>query len=199
MQCAVLCSAAASHEYTQFFSITVASVSENLAQLLFSLVQTGYLFRSLQRRRDLKRRFQSPPAARSLPTSSGAPQSTALQQDTYVLDLEREVARLRDEVASLQRGVAGRNELLEELRALEPANLAELTANAGEEVLESMNTFVKRIVGDGAGGDVEGRSLTSAGELSRLLSWSLVVGYSLRTAQDSFDLDSALNSSRGTS
>ena len=40
--------------------------------------------------------------------------------------------RLREKLEALQRASAGRNELLEDLKALEPSNMAELTARAGD-------------------------------------------------------------------
>lgn len=48
----------------------------------------------------------------------------------YISDLEGEVRRLRETVAAMQRAGEGRNALLEELKAMEPSNLAELTTRA---------------------------------------------------------------------
>ena len=48
----------------------------------------------------------------------------------YIADLESEVRRLRDTVAALQRAGEGRNPLLEDLKAMEPSNLSELTTRA---------------------------------------------------------------------
>jgi hypothetical protein len=53
-----------------------------------------------------------------------------LPASEYISDLEGEVRRLRDTLASLQRAGEGRNPLLEELKAMEPSNLAELTTRA---------------------------------------------------------------------
>jgi hypothetical protein len=53
-----------------------------------------------------------------------------LPASEYISDLEGEVRRLRDTLASLQRAGEGRNALLEELKAMEPSNLAELTTRA---------------------------------------------------------------------
>ena len=48
----------------------------------------------------------------------------------YIADLESEVRRLRDTVAAMQRAGEGRNPLLEDLKAMEPSNLSELTTRA---------------------------------------------------------------------
>lgn len=40
----------------QFFEVTVVALGENLAQLLFSVMMTGYLFRNAQYRLELRRR-----------------------------------------------------------------------------------------------------------------------------------------------
>ena len=48
----------------------------------------------------------------------------------YIADLEGEVRRLRDALASMQRAGEGRNPLLEDLKGMEPSNLAELTTRA---------------------------------------------------------------------
>ncbi len=48
----------------------------------------------------------------------------------YISDLESEVRRLRDTLAAMQRAGEGRNALLDDLKAMEPSNLAELTSRA---------------------------------------------------------------------
>ena len=37
----------------QFFSVTVSTATENLAQLMYSVLMTGYMFRNAQYRLDL--------------------------------------------------------------------------------------------------------------------------------------------------
>ena len=200
----------------QWFAVTVSSLSENLAQLLFSTLMTGYVFRNLSRRRELKRVLASTHAAgnKTLPPSTtgglqqqgvlptqqrdvhgmvvlpGAHGKQMVSASVYINDLELEVVRLRDELAAVQRGLAGHNGLLSDLQTLEPANLAELTSSADAEVLDAMNAFVRRLVDvdSGGGGDGGARSTTSVPELARLLSWALVVGYSLRANQEEYDV-----------
>lgn len=196
---------------TQWFSLTVVSLSENLAQLLFSTVMTGYVFRNLARRRELKRMLLQPsagsPATKTLPSTGRGQQRDVsglvalpgsgptdgkqlVPAGAYIHHLEREVLRLREELASVKQGVAGR-ELLDDLQALEPANLTELTSSADQEVLDAMNTFVKRLV-DVDAGNAGARSTTSVPELARLLSWCLIVGYALRSNQEAFDVGATL-------
>jgi hypothetical protein len=193
--------------------VTVSSLSENLAQLLFSTLMTGYVFRNLSRRRELKRVLAGTHAggSKTLPPLGAATGLMPTQQrdvhgmvvlpdgkhlvsaSSYIVDLESEVVRLRDELAAVKRGLAGHNGLLDDLQTLEPANLAELTSSADAEVLDAMNAFVRRLVDvDSGGGDGGARSTTSVPELARLLSWALVVGYSLRANQEEYDVASLL-------
>ena len=200
----------------QWFSVTVSSLSENLAQLLFSTLMTGYVFRNLSRRRELKRVLAGTHAGsggKTLPPFAGLQQQGVMptqQRDVhgmvvlpdgkhlvsasaYIVDLESEVVRLRDELAAVKRGLAGHNGLLDDLQTLEPANLAELTSSADAEVLDAMNAFVRRLVDvDSTGGGGGARSTTSVPELARLLSWALVVGYSLRANQEEYDVAALL-------
>eukprot|EP00959_Pyramimonas_sp_CCMP1952_P097196 2031492-Pyramimonas_sp.AAC.2 len=61
--------------------------------------------------------------------------------------LEAEVAVLKDKLARLSRSSEGRNDVLDYLKGLEPANLQELTSTAGPDVLEAMNAFIYRLIG----------------------------------------------------
>lgn len=126
-----------------------------------------------------------------LPRSSTSEGKQLVPASAYIDDLEREVVRLREELATVKRCLAGRNELLDDLHALEPTNLAELTSSADAEVLDAMNAFVKRLV-DVDAGDAGARSTTSVPELARLLSWCLIVGFALRANQEDFDVGSTL-------
>lgn len=201
---------------SQYFDVSVAALAENLAQLLFSTLMTGYLFRSVQCRRELAASLGggfSPgsagePAQPALPALPGTarPLATLLgvrgsvlrptqaqapvPATEYIAELEREVAALREDVAALRRAGASRNNgLVEMLRSMEPANLAELTACAAPDVLDAMHGFVDRLVGDRSGG---GRAELESAELARLLAWVLVVGYSLRTLEARWDVERAM-------
>lgn len=69
-------------------------------------------------------------------------------------------------------------------QTMEPLNLKELTTRAGDDTLEAMKAFIKRVVGTDDGEELRNTSSkTSNTELARLLYWLLVVGYSLRTIE----------------
>ncbi|GJP56108.1 hypothetical protein CLOM_g15164 [Closterium sp. NIES-68] len=56
----------------QYFEVTVTTVGENLAQLMFSVMMTGYMFRNAQYRLELATSFT---AAVALPAAAAAPSS----------------------------------------------------------------------------------------------------------------------------
>ena len=94
---------------------------------------------------------------------------------------------------ALQRASAGRNALLEDLKAMQPANLGELTSRASGDVLQAMNAFVARVMGTADAGELRASSSsTTHAELGRLLYWLMVVGYSLRTIEARFDVERTL-------
>ena len=86
-----------------------------------------------------------------------------------------------------------RNYLLEYLQKLEPTNVREMTSGAGEEVIEAMNAFIKRLVGtDYDSEELKGiESKSTSVEMARLLYWLLIVGYSLRTIEVREELQKA--------
>eukprot|EP00899_Mesostigma_viride_P017436 jgi/Mesvir1/25694/Mv25006-RA.1 len=214
----------------QFFAVTVVTVVEDLAQLMYSVMMTGYMFRNAQHRYELQTSLGALPAGAAEGVGSGGQlpkkeyakgaQKRLLSgevlrwnktDDTletvdahaYVEMLEAEVEALRRDMAALsdklqqqeQMGLRGRNMFLEYLKAMEPQNLQELTSTAGEDVLAAMNAFVTRLIGQSAnmrsepGNKDKAWSETSATELSRLLTWLMVVGYSLRVMEVRYDLD----------
>ena len=67
------------------------------------------------------------------------------------------------------------NELLDFIKVQEPAQLKELTDNASTCVIEAMNSFVQRLLGDELR-----RTESNANELARMLYFMMVVGYHLR-------------------
>lgn len=199
----------------QFFEVTVTSTGENLAQLLYSVMLTGYLFRNAQTRLDLRASVDVLTAGDASEALAPAPRYApgtqrsgvegqvlrwneadgvqATDAEGYMDELEMEVERLREQVAALKRGVEGQNELLEYLKTLEPANLQELTSSASTEVMDAMNAFVARLVGSADATELrELHSETTSMELARLLSWVMVVGYSLRTIEVRFEMQRTL-------
>lgn len=198
----------------QFFEITVSTVGENLAQLMYSVMMTGYMFRNAQYRVDLT---QSMAAALPDPDRPrlGDPnyeegvQKAAVGGEVlrwhkqhgpapmaaadYIELLEGEVAALRAQLEAGRRAAQGRNPLLDYLKGLQPQNLQELTASAGEDVLVAMNAFIQRLLGVTDGADLKASpSETSATELANLLYWLMVVGYSIRNIEVRYDMERVL-------
>lgn len=52
------------------------------------------------------------------------------------------------QIASRSRNGNGINDLLDYLKSLEPENITELTSCAGDDVLEAMNSFIQRLLGE---------------------------------------------------
>lgn len=208
----------------QFFQVTVSTVGENLAQLMYSVMMSGYMFRNAQYRMDLRngmatllpggfeedhtsRLAVAPPEADDYAEGvqkkgiSGevvrwnheeGPETLAAQE--YIEMLEREVQLLKEQVSTRERLDEGNNDLIEYLKSLEPQNLLDLTANAGEDVLEAMNSFIQRLLGSSDPDELKTTSNEStAVELARMLYWLMVVGYSLRTIEVRFDMETMMD------
>lgn len=203
----------------EFFTVKISTLGENLAQLMYSVMMTGYMFRNIQTRMDFMQNMTvlpgtedgTMPAATLEKVSAYAPgvqksgvtgQVLRWNEDTgaeavdavaYMSDLEAEVEMLKNKVAAMQRSAEGRNPLLDYLKSLEPQNMQELTETAGPDVLEAMNSFIHRLMGTS-----DGKELSTIGsdhttqELSRLLYYLMVVGYSLRTMEVRIEMDRSL-------
>ncbi|KAG0582919.1 hypothetical protein KC19_3G095400 [Ceratodon purpureus] len=196
----------------QFFDIHVSTIAENLAQLMYSVMMTGYMFRNAQYRLELQQSLSQP----ALPVSSSATtdsryapgtQKSAVSGDVvrwrkdeekpervdaieYIELLEAEVEELRKQLEMRGRG---KNELLEYLKSLQPQNLQELTTSAGEDALEAMNTFVSRLIGVAEPTQLKrAATQTTAAELARILYWLMVVGYSIRNIEVRYDMERVL-------
>ncbi|KAI3724607.1 hypothetical protein L2E82_36390 [Cichorium intybus] len=144
-------------------------VAENLAQLMYSVLMTGYMFRNAQYRLELQQSLQQ----LALPHTSSQDQKDA---PDYAPGTQKWVT---GEVIRISAN--GSNELLDYLKSLEPQNLKDLTSSAGEDVVVAMNTFIKHI-------------LVNAPELAKLLYWLMVVGYSIRNIEVRFDMERVLGS-----
>lgn len=197
----------------QFFDIHVSTVAENLAQLMYSVMMTGYMFRNAQYRMELQQSLAQaalPEAVSSSITSDSryAPgtQKTRVSGEVvrwrdnegpervdaveYIELLEAEVEELRKQ---LERRGQGRNDLLEYLKSLQPQNIQELTTSAGEDALEAMNTFVARLIGVADPTQIKrAATQTTAAELARILYWLMVVGYSIRNIEVRYDMERVL-------
>lgn len=211
----------------QFFNVTISTHGENLAQLMFSVMMTGYLFRNAQYRLELTHSLALPAGASDATGTSFFPQDssefapgtqkTSVKGDVirwnnskgpesipaaqYIESLEEELRVLRQQVAqqrSLIKQVQNpeqRNALLDYLKSLDERTLEDLTACADDDSVESMNTFIHRVLGTNTHQELrQVNSESKAEELSHLLYYLMVVGYLLRTLEVRFYLD---NSSTG--
>ncbi|XP_028083273.1 uncharacterized protein LOC114284532 isoform X2 [Camellia sinensis] len=195
----------------QFFAVTVATVAENLAQLMYSVLMTGYMFRNAQYRLELQQSLEqvalpevqdkkdvpdyAPGTQKKVSGEvirwnnvSGPEKIDAMK---YIELLEAEIEELNQQVG--RKSANGQNELLEYLKSLEPQNLKDLTSSAGEDVVLAMNTFIKRLLVVTDPGQMKTSvTETSAPELGKLLYWLMVVGYSIRNIEVRFDMDRVL-------
>ncbi|XAR64256.1 hypothetical protein NMG60_11024526 [Bertholletia excelsa] len=195
----------------QFFAVTVSTVAENLAQLMYSVLMTGYMFRNAQYRLELQQSLEQvalPEVQEKKSAQEYAPGTQKKVSGEVIrwnnvsglekIDAVKYIELLEAEVEELHRQVErksgnGQNELLEYLKSLEPRNLKELTSIAGEDVVVAMNTFVKRLLAVTDPGQMKTSPVqTSAPELGQLLYWLMVVGYSLRNIEVRFDMDRVL-------
>ncbi|GAB4832999.1 hypothetical protein Ancab_007022 [Ancistrocladus abbreviatus] len=196
----------------QFFAVTVTTVAENLAQLMYSIMMTGYMFRNAQYRLELQQSLEQvalPNAQEQKETPDYAPGTQKKVSGEVIrwnnvsgaekIDAVKYIELLEAEVEELNRQVGrksanGQNELLEYLKSLEPQNLKELTSSAGEDVILAMNTFIKRLLA--VSDPVQMKTSlteTSAPELAKLLYWLMVVGYSIRNIEVRFDMERVLD------
>ncbi|XP_011034891.1 PREDICTED: uncharacterized protein LOC105132860 isoform X2 [Populus euphratica] len=196
----------------QFFAVTVTTVAENLAQLMYSVMMTGYMFKNAQYRLDLQQSLEQvalPDAQeekKDEPDYAPGTQKNVsgevirwnnvsgperIDAKKYIELLEAEIEELNSQVG--RKSANGQNELLEYLKSLEPLNLKDLTSSAGEDAVLAMNTFIKRLLAV-SGPDQMKTSVTetSAPELAKLLYWLMVVGYSIRNIEVRFDMERVL-------
>ncbi|KAK9062933.1 hypothetical protein SSX86_020124 [Deinandra increscens subsp. villosa] len=198
----------------QFFAVTVTTVAENLAQLMYSVLMTGYMFRNAQYRLELQQSLEQvalpdtsqeradepdyAPGTQKMVTGevirwnnvSGPEKIDAIK---YIELLEAEVEELNRQVERISAN--GSNELLDYLKSLEPQNLKDLTSSAGEDVVVAMNTFIKRLLAVSDPSQMKTSvTETSAPELAKLLYWLMVVGYSIRNIEVRFDMERVLGS-----
>lgn len=195
----------------QFFAVTVTTVAENLAQLMYSVMMTGYMFRNAQYRLELQQSLEQVALPEVLNKKDAPDYAPGTQKNVSgevirwnnvsgpeKLDAKKYIEFLEAEIEELNRQVSrkaanGQNELLEYLKTLEPQNLKELTSSAGEDVVLAMNTFIKRLLAVSDPSQMK-TSMTeaSAPELAKLLYWLMVVGYSIRNIEVRFDMERVL-------
>ncbi|KAK1406660.1 hypothetical protein QVD17_42166 [Tagetes erecta] len=198
----------------QFFAVTVTTVAENLAQLMYSVLMTGYMFRNAQYRLELQQSLEQVALPDISEERKDAPDYAPGTQKKvsgevirwnnvsgpekidaikYIELLEAEVEELNRQVERISAN--GSNELLDYLKSLEPQNLKDLTSSAGEDVVVAMNTFIKRLLAVSDPTQMKTSvTETSAPELAKLLYWLMVVGYSIRNIEVRFDMERVLGS-----
>lgn len=195
----------------QFFAVTVTTVAENLAQLMYSVMMTGYMFKNAQYRLELQQSLEQvalPDAQDKKDAPDYAPGTQKNVSGEVIrwnnvsgpekIDAKKYIELLEAEVEELNRQVGrkslnGQNELLEYLKSLEPQNLKDLTSSAGEDVVLAMNTFIKRLLAVSDPSQMKTSATeTSAPELAKLLYWLMVVGYSIRNIEVRFDMERVL-------
>ncbi|KAL6912382.1 hypothetical protein ACP4OV_001187 [Aristida adscensionis] len=195
----------------QFFAVTVTTVAENLAQLMYSVLMTGYMFRNAQYRLELQQSLEQialPEPTEEKDSADYAPGTQKKVTGEVIrwnkatgpekIDAVKYIELLEAEIDELSRQVArkssqGSNELLEYLRTLEPQNLKELTSTAGEDVVFAMNAFIKRLLAVSDPAQMKTTvSDTSANQLANLLFWLMIVGYSIRNIEVRFDMERVL-------
>ncbi|CAD7701231.1 unnamed protein product [Ostreobium quekettii] len=200
----------------QFFDVRISTMGENISQLMYTVILTGYMFRNAQYRLELHRSLGLLPSgdedfdmASEGPYASTA-QKTKVQGDVvrwnketgpetmsavqYMEQLEEEIKMLRGQVEQ-QRTEIGANDLLEYIKGLDGPALKSLgVEGAGEEVLLAMNIFIQRLMGTSDNTELRTTSCDSTAiELARLLYWLMVVGYNLRTLEVRSEMDWTYN------
>ncbi|KAI7749767.1 hypothetical protein M8C21_011141 [Ambrosia artemisiifolia] len=198
----------------QFFAVTVTTVAENLAQLMYSVLMTGYMFRNAQYRLELQQSLEQVALPDTSQEEKDAPVYAPGTQKKVTgevirwnnvsgpekIDAIKYIELLEAEVEELNRQVErisanGSNELLDYLKTLEPQNLKDLTSSAGEDVVVAMNTFIKRLLAVSDPTQMKTSvTETSAPELAKLLYWLMVVGYSIRNIEVRYDMERVLGS-----
>lgn len=195
----------------QFFAVTVTTVAENLAQLMYSVMMTGYMFKNAQYRLELQQSLEQvalPEVQEKKDVPDYAPGTQKNVSGEVIrwnhvsgperIDAKKYIELLEAEIEELNRQVGwkstnGPNELLDYLKSLEPQNLKDLTSSAGEDVVLAMNTFIKRLLAVSDADQMKTKvTETTAPELVKLLYWLMVVGYSIRNIEVRFDMERVL-------
>uniref|UniRef100_A0A7N0R816 Uncharacterized protein n=1 Tax=Kalanchoe fedtschenkoi TaxID=63787 RepID=A0A7N0R816_KALFE len=195
----------------QFFAVTITTVAENLAQLMYSVMMTGYMFKNAQYRLELQQSLEQTALPHSEEKKDVPDYAPGTQKNVSgevirwnnvsgveKIDAAKYIELLEAEIEELNRQVGrkssnGPNELLEYMKSLEPQNIKELTSSAGEDVILAINTFIKRLLAVSDPDKMKtSMTETSAPELSKLLYWLMVVGYSIRNIEVRFDMERVL-------
>lgn len=189
-----------------FETATVTS-AERLANLMFQLQMTGYMFKNAEYRLGLARSLEGVP---SLSESADADESAAtptiegkirvkisegmeveVDADAYMAELRSEVEELRAELARAQseangeeaaRLAEGEADLLAYVRSMPEEQMRSLTSEVSEDVLDAMKRLVAAVMSGMGASEVSPNTLMqqSGSAMAQLCMWQLVVGYNLR-------------------
>jgi len=198
----------------QFFDIRISTIGENLKQLMYSVMMSGYMFRNAHYRLELRQSLdisaqenKDDETASSGDAYASKAQKTRVQGEVvrwhyetgvesmpavqYMDELEDEVIMLRGQLED-QRAEVGGNDLLDYIKSLEPSTLEELTEGVGEDIRLAMTAFIQRLMVTTENTEVDrnGSESTVVG-LARMLYWLMVVGFNLRTKEVRLDMDRA--------
>mmetsp|Transcript_1529 Transcript_1529/g.2039 ORF Transcript_1529/g.2039 Transcript_1529/m.2039 type:complete len:358 (+) Transcript_1529:99-1172(+) len=177
------------------------TTSERLANLMFQLQMTGYMFKNAEYRVSLSQSLDKVPALSPsefdgheldpLPEVRGQVKvkiaqglEVSVDADAYMKELRDEVKELREELAKVQQSqeLAIRKDLLAYIKSMPEKQLADLTSGVSSEVLDAMKKLVYSIMrGMGTANLEPDVVLQQPGSaMAQLCMWQLVIGYNLR-------------------
>ncbi|KAH8098512.1 DUF760-containing protein [Aureococcus anophagefferens] len=150
------------------FALETATIttSEKLANLMFQLQMTGYMFKNAEYRVSLSQSLADVPALPPGDLEEDAPDASApppvqgtvtvklgveevrVDADAYMAELRDEVATLRRELDEVEeeRRLASQKDLLAYIRALPEQQMASMTSEITDDVLDGMKKLVYSIM-----------------------------------------------------
>jgi len=179
------------------FALETATVttSEKLANLMFQLQMTGYMFKNAEYRLSLSSSLQDVPLLEgaddgSLPPVEGQVkvnvmgEEVSIDADAYMAELREDVETLRKELDLVEeaRREATQADLLAYVRALPEQQMAALTSEITDDVLDGMKKLVYSIMKGMGTSSVEANTQLqqSGSAMAQLCMWQLAIGYNLR-------------------
>jgi hypothetical protein len=185
---------------------SMITTSTKLANLLYQMQMTGYMFKNAEYRMSLTRSLKGLPKLPAAATLNRGNLSMAVSQegilsgdvqvrsssgDIVTVDvrdltgaLSKEVQELRSELALIrnEREQELRSNLLTYIQALPDKELSKLTSDMSQEVVDAIQLLVDALM-ERLGIDLTGPEVVvqqSVGALAQLCMWQMVVGYQLR-------------------
>ena len=167
------------------FALETATVttSEKLANLMFQLQMTGYMFKNAEYRLSLSSSLQDVPLLEgaddgSLPPVEGQVKVNVMGEEVSI-DADAYMAELREDVETLRKEL----DLVEEARReLPEQQMAALTSEITDDVLDGMKKLVYSIMKGMGTSSVEANTQLqqSGSAMAQLCMWQLAIGYNLR-------------------